>query len=98
MEMQIETAIISINTLHSSLEVPFWRRAEGTGQTMSPHLYDGLVSQRASTVILRLLVRKQIQEEGVEKSRATETSPGSSSPPAQVHLGNSDRHRHDDTL
>lgn len=74
MEMQIETAITSINTLHSSLEVPFWRRAEGAGQTMSPHLYNVLVSQRASTVILRLLVRKQIQEEGVEKSRATETS------------------------
>lgn len=35
MEMQIETAIISINTLYSSLEVPFCQRAEGTEQTMS---------------------------------------------------------------
>lgn len=45
MEMQIETAIFSTNTLYSSLEEPFCQRAESAGQTMSPHLYNILVSQ-----------------------------------------------------
>lgn len=61
METQIETPIISINTLHSSLEMPLCQRVEGSGQTMSPHLHNILVSQRASTVFPRPLVRKQIQ-------------------------------------
>lgn len=99
MEMQIETALISINTLYSSLELPFCQRVEGAEQTVSHQLYNILVSQKTSTVIPRLLVRKQIQGREWE-SRATKISSWPlfpSSPNAsREHLGNSDRHQHDD--
>lgn len=84
MEMQIETAIISINTLCSALEVLFCQRAEGAGQTMSHHLYDILVSQRTNTVIPRLLGRNQIQGREWESQEPLKSSPGSCSPPVQM--------------
>ena len=43
----------------SSLGVPFCHRAERTGPWGVTHLYDRLVSQIASPVILRALMRKQ---------------------------------------
>lgn len=43
-----------------SLGVPFCQRAERTGPWDVTHLYDGPVSQIASPVILRALMRKQM--------------------------------------
>ena len=57
---------------------------------MSPHLYNILVSQRASTVIPRLLVRKQMQGRDWENQELLKPSPGPPSPQVQMlpeHLG-----------
>lgn len=69
MKCQVETAVVSTDTPYSSLGVPFCQRAERTEPQCLPHLYDTLVSQKASPVILRLLMRKQMQDrEGKVKS------------------------------
>lgn len=102
MEMQIETAIISINALYSALEVPFSVKGqEVQDRPCLAHLYNILVSQRASTRIPRLPVRQQIQRRGWESQEAVKPSPGLSSPPIQMPpepVGSSDRHQHDDPL